>query len=132
MKNQNSGLFILRLSIGILLILHGFSKIFNGVESIVEMFHDKGIPGFFAYAVYIGEVVAPLLLIVGYRTRLAALLIIANFLVVIFVAHPGLIMSFTDSGAWALERQGLFFFGSLALFFMGGGKYGLSSRNRWD
>lgn len=132
MKNQQFGLLILRLSLGILLIFHGINKIFNGVDSIIDMLNDKGIPGFLAYAVYIGEVIAPLLLIIGYRARLAALLIAANFLVIIFIAHPGQISSFTGSGAWALEVQGLFLFASLALFFTGGGKYGLSVRNRWD
>jgi len=132
MKNQHFGLLLFRLSVGVLLIFHGIHKIFNGVDSIIDMLSDKGIPGFLGYAVYIGEVIAPLLLIIGYRTRLAALLIVANFMVIIFVAHPGEISSFTGSGAWALEVQGLYLFASLALFFTGGGKYGLSVRNRWD
>ena len=132
MKSQNLGLLILRLTIGVLLIFHGISKISNGVGWIVEMFSEKGIPGFFAYAVYIGEVIAPLMLIFGIRTRFAALLIIANFLVVMFIAHPEQVLALTENGAWALEKPGLFLFASLTLFFTGGGKYGVSSRNRWD
>ncbi len=132
MKNQNIGLLILRLIIGILLIFHGINKIFNGVEWIAEMLNGKGIPGFLAYGVYIAEIVAPVMLIIGYRTRVAALLVVINFLVIIFINSPDKIPVITEVGAWALEKQGLYLFGSLTLFFTGGGKFGVSARSRWD
>lgn len=132
MKNFNAGILILRLSIGLLMLLHGIHKLINGVEGVKNILADKGIPEIFAYGVYLGEFVAPLLIILGFRTRIAALLLISNMLVIIFIAHPEQIFMLTKSGGWKLELQGLFLFGALALFFTGGGAYAVSSKSRWD
>ncbi|MFO7933423.1 MAG: DoxX family protein [Bacteroidales bacterium] len=132
MKNKDLGLLLIRLAVGILLLMHGINKIFHGIEGVKNTIGDTGIPELFAYGVYIGEVIAPLMLALGFRTRIASLLVFANMLVIIFIAHPGDIFSLSGSGAWELELQGLYLLGSLALFFTGGGKYALSSGNRWD
>ena len=132
MKNKDLGLLLIRLAVGILLLMHGINKIFHGIEGVKNTIGDTGIPELFAYGVYIGEVIAPLMLALGLRTRIASLLVCANMLVIIFIAHPGDIFSLSGSGAWELELQGLYLLGSLGLFFTGGGKYALSSGNRWD
>lgn len=131
-RNQHLALLILRLTLGFLLLLHGVAKISGGVEGIGRRMTASGLPEFFAYGVYVGEVIAPLLLIVGYRTRLAALVFSFNMLVAALLAHADDIFSLNDKGAWAIELIGLYFFGALALFFSGGGKYALSTSNRWD
>jgi putative oxidoreductase len=132
MQNTNLGLLIIRSAIGILMLLHGLYKVFNGVEGIENMLHDKGMPGFMAYGVYLGEVAAPLFLIVGYRARLAALVLFINMSVIFFIAHPDQIFSLTEHWTWKLEIAGLYFFGSLGLFFTGAGRYALSHKNKWD
>ncbi len=128
----NIGLLILRFAIGSLMLFHGIAKLTNGVEGISNMLIGKGIPGFFAYGVYAGEVIAPILLIIGFRTRVAALILVINMLVIFFIAHPGDIFALTERGAWELELAGLYLFSSLALFFTGGGKFAVSSSNNWD
>lgn len=132
MKTQNLGLLILRLSIGILLLLHGVNKIFHGIEFIENMFRENGLPAFFAYAVFIGEVLAPIMIILGYRTRIFSLIIVINMLVIIFMVKSDLLFSFAQTGAWELELQGLYLFGALALFFTGAGKMAVSSKSLWD
>lgn len=132
MRNQYIGLLILRLSLGVLLLLHGIAKVVRGVGSIKGRLADAGLPEFIAYGVYLGEVVAPILLIIGFRTRLAAAVVAINMLVVLFLAHAADIYKLSKSGAWAAELVGLFLFGSIALIFTGGGKYALSTSNRWD
>lgn len=131
-RNHNAALLILRLSIGVLMLLHGIDKIFHGIDSIVDMMKEIGMPGSFAYGVYIGEVLAPLLLIIGFRARIAAMLLVMNMLVIIFIAHPGQIFELNQHGAWALELPGLYLSGTLAVIFTGGGRYAISSKNRWD
>ncbi len=128
----NIGLLILRFAIGSLMLFHGIAKLTNGVEGISNMLIGKGIPGFFAYGVYAGEVIAPILLIIGFRTRVAALILVINMQVIFFIAHPGDIFALTERGAWELELAGLYLFSSLALFFTGGGKFAVSSSNNWD
>ncbi|WP_073169557.1 DoxX family protein [Tangfeifania diversioriginum] len=134
MKQQNIhfGLLILRLTLGVLMLFHGYTKIINGVEGIENTLIDKGLPGFIAYGVYVGEVIAPLMLIVGFRTRLAAFLFSFNMVVAAILAHPNDILALTDYGTWAIETLGLFLFGGLALVFMGGGKFAISSKSWWD
>ncbi|MCG6187168.1 DoxX family protein [Maribellus maritimus] len=131
-QGYSTGLLILRLTMGILMILHGYGKVVNGVEGISNSLIEKGLPGFIAYGVYVGEVIAPLLMIVGYRTRLAAMVFSFNMLVAALLAHPNDIFALTERGTWAIETLGLFFLGGLTLVFTGGGKFAVSTRSWWD
>lgn len=131
-QKENTGLLILRITFGILLLLHGIHKILNGIAGIKDALAGYGIPEIFGYGVYFGEVVGPLLVIVGFRTRIGALLMTINMLVAILLMHAGEILSINDHGAWAVETPALYLFGALALVFTGGGKYAVSGSNRWD
>lgn len=132
MKNNDLGLLIIRLSLGLLMLLHGIAKLSHGVDFLSGMFQDLGLPGFFAYSVYIGEIVAPVLLIIGYRTKLAALLFAFTMLAAVLMAHASDILVLTQTGGWAIELQALYFFGALALFFTGAGTYAVSKTSKWD
>jgi putative oxidoreductase len=131
-RSEDTGKLILRLAIGGLLLLHGISKLINGVDWMVGMLEGKGLPSLLAYGVYVGEVIAPILLLIGFRTRIAALLVVGNMLTAIILSHTQEISSLGKSGGWAIELPALFLFGALAIFFLGGGRYAVSSRNRWD
>ena len=67
------GKLLLRLTFGILILFHGVAKMENGVGWIAKMLQAAGLPGFIAYGAYIGEVIAPVLIILGIFTRPAAL-----------------------------------------------------------
>ena len=69
---------LLRLTLGALILLHGISKIRGGPGFILDIVDKAGLPAPFGYLVYVGEVLAPLLVIVGLWTRLAALVIAIN------------------------------------------------------
>src|SRR5690606_29832353 len=99
---EDLGKLILRLTIGVLLLLHGVAKLRNGISPIEGMVAARGIPAFFAWAVYIGEVVAPLFLILGLYARLGGLLVVANMLVAIALAHMGHLTQLGGSGGWRL------------------------------
>ncbi|MCT4648033.1 MAG: DoxX family protein [Carboxylicivirga sp.] len=130
-KNLDLGLLVLRLSIGLLMLLHGFGK-FTGLGFIKSMLAEAGLPGFIAYGVYLGEIVAPLLMIVGFRARLASVVYIVNVLVAIFLVHAADIFTLNQHGGWGIELLGLYLFGAIALFFTGAGKHAVSSANIWD
>src|SRR3546814_17978940 len=83
------GKLVLRLTIGVLILFHGVAKLLNGIGPIEAMIVARGMPAFFAWAVYIGEVIATLLLIFGFYTRLGGLLITLNMLVAIVLAQIG-------------------------------------------
>ena len=103
-KSDDTGKLILRLTLGILILLHGLAKLTGGgVSGISGMLSSHGLPGFLAYGAYVGEIIAPVLLIIGVYTRLGGLLIAINMVVAIFLAHSGQIGSMTNNGGWALE-----------------------------
>jgi putative oxidoreductase len=131
-RNINTGLLLLRLTLGILLLFHGAAKLSNGVSGIQETFAENGLPTFLAYGVYLGEVIAPLMIILGFRTRIGALLMAFTMLVAIILAHSNDLFSLGKSGGWAIELPVLFLMGGVVLFFTGAGKYAVSSTKKWD
>ena len=89
------GKLILRLALGVMFMLHGIAKIVSGPAGIVAMVQQAGLPGSVGYLVYVGELLAPLLVILGLWTRPAAvviamiLMIVASNPLANFVsAHP--------------------------------------------
>lgn len=126
LANDDLGKLVLRLTVAGLLLLHGLAKLSKGVGGIESMLASKGLPGVLAYGVYIGEVVAPVLVLVGWKTRAFALLIAVNMLVAIFLAHAGDIASRNQGGGWAIELQALFLLGSLAIAFLGAGRFSVT------
>ncbi|NVK52793.1 MAG: DoxX family protein [Flavobacteriaceae bacterium] len=130
-KNLNAGLLLIRISVGLLMLFHGIAKL-KGVDFIEGLLSEKGLPPFLAYGVYITEIVAPLLILIGYRTRLASIVYLIGILFAIFLVHASDIFTLNNHGGWAIELLGLYLFGSLALFFTGGGSYAISTKNNWD
>jgi putative oxidoreductase len=125
--NPDLGRLVLRLTVGVLILLHGIAKIMHPgtVEYIGDMLAGHGIPGVLSYGVYIGEVLAPALLIAGFRCRIGALLVVANMIVAIALMHSGDLFGLTDHGGWRLELQGFYLFGALAIAFLGSGNYAM-------
>lgn len=130
--HSDFGRLLLRLTFGILMLFHGVSKAQHGIGWISAMLDAKGIPGFIAYGVFIGEIVAPILIIIGVLTRPAALVYAFNLLVATLLVGMGRFFSLTDVGAWALETEALYFFGGLSIMFLGAGRYALGANSRWS
>ena len=130
-KNTDLGLLILRIAIGALMLFHGIAKL-KGIGFIEGMLTQKGLPAFLAYGVYITEIIAPILIIIGYRMRLASLVYILGVLTAIFLVHASHIFTINQHGGWGIELLGLYLFGALALFFTGAGNLAVSTTNKWD
>lgn len=134
MKNRDFGLLILRLTVGLLMIPHGINKMihpeaFDFVRGTVEA---KDLPLFIAYGVFVGEIIAPLLVVLGFRARIGALIMFINGVATLYLAYSDKLAALTGHGGWAPELPALFFLGAFAIFFTGAGKYSLSHRNFWD
>lgn len=132
-QNKDLELLILRLSVGLLMLPHGIHKLLNSgalgyIQSLLEA---KGLPAFISYGVFVGEIIAPLLIVIGFRTRISALVLAATGLMILFLEYDNL-FALTQYGGWVAELAGLFLFGALSLAFTGGGKYALSTNNQWD
>ena len=62
---------IARISISILFLLNGIFKI-NNYEGTVGWMESFGMPGILIFPAIILEIVGPILIIIGYQTRIAA------------------------------------------------------------
>lgn len=126
--NEDTGKLILRLTLGILILLHGIGKLTGGIEWLGPALNAAGLPAFFKYGVYVGEVVAPLLVIAGFYGRIGAWLIAVNMLFAIGLVHWNELALLTDSHALKLETQYMFFFSAIALALIGPGRYGVNQK----
>jgi len=122
-RNDDAGKLILRLAVGILILLHGISKLSTGIGGIAGMLTSHGLPAGVAYLVYVGEIVAPVLMIIGVLTRPAAVVVVVNMLFALFLAHSSQFFTLGKTGGWSLELQGMFLFGALAVAFLGAGRF---------
>lgn len=120
------GKLILRLAVGGMMLLHGIAKIKGGVTPIADMLAAKGLPEFLAYGVYVGEVLAPVLIIVGFLTRPAAIILVINMLTAIAMAHSADILKLDAHGSWAIELPMFYLLGALAIALLGAGRFSLS------
>ena len=127
-KADDIGKLVLRLTLGILILFHGMPKLVAGVGGIAAMLEGIGLPTFIAYGVYLGEVLGPALLIIGWYARVGAGLVAINMLFAVGLAHRAEILALGDSGAWALELQGMFLFTAIALLLTGPGRLAINGR----
>ncbi|MEO8856826.1 MAG: DoxX family protein [Burkholderiaceae bacterium] len=128
-----SGKLLLRLLVGILVLLHGIAKLKSGPAQIIDTALAAGLPGAVGYLVYAGEVLAPLLLIVGLWTRLAALVVAIDMVFAMVLVHGAQLLALNRQGGYALELEACFLFGALAILLLGAGRFSLGGLNgRWN
>lgn len=131
-QNKDTGLLLQRLSIGILILFHGIANLTSNYSFIKSLLNGIGIPEFVAYSVFIGEIIAPILIIIGWRARLASLVLAFNLLIAILMAHSADIFTLNQFGGWGIELQGLYLFGAIVIFILGAGKSAISNTSKWD
>jgi len=130
-KNTDLGLLLLRITVAGLMLFHGVAKLSN-LDGIKGMLSSNGLPEFMAYGSYITELIAPIIMIIGFRTRLASLTFFLGMITALFLAHSENMFALTKTGGLEIELILLYAFGALALFFTGAGKYAISTKNIWD
>jgi putative oxidoreductase len=122
MNTDDFGKLVLRLMLGGLLLFHGVNKILTGIDPIREMIGAHHLPEFLAYGVYAGEVVAPVLLILGLFARIGGALVVVNMIVAILLVHTGMLFGLDGTGGYALELQAFYLFSGLAVALLGAGR----------
>ena len=125
---NDTGKLILRLALGILMLFHGYAKITKGVSGIAGALQTMGLPGWVAYGVYIGEVVAPLLVILGFYARAGGVFIMVNMIFAIMLSHSTQLFDVGKSGGWALELQGFYLLTGLVVALIGPGRFAINQR----
>ena len=125
--NDAMGKFILRMTVGLFMLFHGVAKIIHpgSLEFIGNSLSSMGLPSAIAYGVYVGEIIAPLMVILGFHCRIGGVIIVVNMIFAIMLVHSGDLFSLTKHGGWALELQGFYLFGGLAIALLGSGRFAI-------
>ena len=124
----DAALLILRLTLGILTLLHGVAKLPTPPGFIVDMLAKANLPAALGWGVFVGEIVGPVLIIIGVWTRLGALFIVLNMLVALALVHTGDLFHLGKQGGYALELQAFYLLTAVALMFSGAGRYSVGGR----
>ncbi|MEM8769296.1 MAG: DoxX family protein [Pseudomonadota bacterium] len=121
------GKLLLRLTVGGLMLFHGISKLGDGgsLRWIGGQLDAVGLPSLLAYGVFIGEIVAPLMVIAGVYTRIGGLLLIANMFFAIGLVHVAELFLLNETGGYALELQAFFVFAAATVALLGSGRFAL-------
>jgi putative oxidoreductase len=122
----NIGKLILRIMVGGLLLFHGIAKALHGVAPIKGMLKSHQIPEMLAYAVYMGEILAAIFLILGWKSRFWAGVIVVNMAMAVYLTKLGAFLKLGAHGAWAPEVPMLYLLSALAIVFLGSGKYAVT------
>ncbi len=116
--------FISRIFLSLIFLLAGIGKILN-YEGTIDYMESFSIPGYLLIPAIIIEIIFPLLVIIGYKTKLAAIILSLFSMLLAVIFHA----DFSD------QMQLMSFFknfaiagGFLIIFIRGAGKYSIDQR----
>ncbi|ADN08570.1 DoxX family protein [Sulfurimonas autotrophica] len=125
--NPDIAKLLLRVSLGVLILFHGIHKVIHGIGGVKSMVVSAGLPEFFAYGVYVGELIAPIFIILGLYARVASTVLALNMFVAIYLAY-GFSLTLSKFGGLAWETPLFYFIMSLLVVLLGSGKYAVNSK----
>ena len=128
---RDLGLFLLRVSVGGLMIVHGVPKFLGGRETLEGLGSQMAIfgitfwPVFWGFMAAFSEVVGGLLLVVGFLVRPACFFLLCTMIVAVsyHVAEPGKGLSAIDNFNYFTSNPLSLAFVFLSLMFMGPGRF---------
>tara|TARA_Y100000590_G_scaffold250211_1_gene281087 strand:+ start:2259 stop:2630 length:372 start_codon:yes stop_codon:yes gene_type:complete len=115
-----------RIFISLLFLLAGIGKIFN-FEGTISYMENFGVPGYLLVPAIIVEILFPILIIIGYQTKMAAMILSLFTMLLAIIFHTDFsdqmqLISFLKNVAIAG--------GFLIIFIKGAGKYSIDQRLR--
>jgi len=123
--SENIGKLMLRIMLGGMMLFHGINKAIHGINFIKSLVAKQDLPEILAYGVFVGEILAPLFLLIGWKSRFWAGIIAINMLVAIYLNHMGDLLRLGAHGSWAVEVPMFYLLSALSIIFLGSGKYAI-------
>ena len=113
-----------RIFLSTIFLIEGMNKIFN-YESTIEYMENFNVPEYLAIPAIIVEILFPLLLIVGYQTKISALVLAMFTLATALIFHT----DFTNQMQLTSFLKNFAIAGGfLIIFVRGAGKYSIDQR----
>ncbi|MDM0022729.1 DoxX family protein [Variovorax saccharolyticus] len=129
-NSDDLGKLLLRLVTGGLMLFHGINKIVNGTSGIENMVSAIGLPSVLGKLVIVGELIAPILLMLGIFTRPAARVIALNMACAFVLVHTSHLFQLSPTGGWRLELQMFYFATAVIIAILGPGRFGIRTGQR--
>lgn len=129
---DDAGKLALRITLGVLMLFNGVAKL-KDLSEIHAIVRDHGLPELLTYGVLVGEVLAPILLILGILTRAAGSTLAVNMSIAVLLKHTASILKLSRWGGVAIELELLYAMGGIAVALLGPGRFTLARRGakRW-
>jgi len=118
---------LLRVSLGVLILFHGIHKVIHGIGGVKSLVITAGLPEFLAYGVYVGELIAPIFIILGLYARVAAIILSVNMFMAIYLAY-GFAFTLSKFGGLSWETPLLYLILSVLVILLGSGKYAVNTK----
>lgn len=128
-SSEDIGKLVLRVTLAVLMLFHGVDKIGN-LSAVIGIIGKRGLPEFLAYSIYISEIIAPLMLLIGFRIKIAALIMSSTIFVASLLVFANKFFTLGEHGAYALEVQAFYMAVGIAIFFLGNDRYCLDVYRR--
>ena len=118
------GLFLLRFTFSAMMLSHGIPKLLNLIQGVLMKSDPIGI-GVLASTilVVIAEAICPMLIIIGYKTRLASIPTIITMGIAAFIVHGAKGLAYEQK-----ELALLFLFAFVAIALLGPGKHSVDRK----
>ncbi len=119
------GKLLLRLMLGGMMLFHGIDKALHGIGFLKGIMTVHGLPEALAYGVYVGEILAPIFIIIGWKSRVWAGVIVINMAMAVYLTKMSAMFKLGEHGAWAVELPMFYLLSALAVALLGSGKYAI-------
>ena len=118
---QPLALLVMRISLGVIMVAHGYQKTFRHLHDHVHMVASLGLPAWLGYVSSLTELLGGLLILVGFFTRPAAFAVCIDLIVAIWKVHwhNGLMAEHGYEFPLAIATI------AFALIFFGGGQFAI-------
>jgi len=126
-QNPDIAKLLLRVSLGVLILFHGIHKVIYGISGVKSILVSAGVSEFLAYGVYVGELIAPIFIILGLYARVAATVLAVNMFSAIYLAY-GFSFTLTKFGGLSWETPLLYLIMSVLVILLGSGRYAVNSK----
>jgi len=123
---DNIGKLLLRFMLGGMMLFHGIDKAINGIGFIKGIMHVHSLPEALSYGIYVGEILAPIFIIIGWKSRVWAGVMVINMAMAIYLTQLSALNKLGAHGAWAVEIPMFYLLSALAVALLGSGKYAIS------
>lgn len=130
---DDAGKLVLRVLVAGLMFFHGYDKVVHGLAGVHEDLRHAGLPPLLALGSYLGEVVAPVLILLGIWTRPAALVYAGTIVLAVSIVHADDFTHLKPTGAWAAELWVFYIVAPVAVALLGAGRYAFRrGQGAWD